>query len=180
MRVRIFRLPTGKLPNDLFYIPCINTFYMPFTQLSSNEAISMQDLDESISSSLKTYQTFGMPYLIDDIADYEIDITQPTNIALINLKVRPQDSELIHDTYSYYELLYSQCIINGEVTGFDTLSIIKQISETDWLCVGFTNTQDYDKLERMYSELKHNKLDFTEIGINNNSSIEIPVELSRL
>jgi len=121
-----------------------------------------------------------MPYLIDDIADYEIDITQPTNIALINLKVRPQDSELIHDTYSYYELLYSQCIINGEVTGFDTLSIIKQISETDWLCVGFTNTQDYDKLERMYSELKHNKLDFTEIGINNNSSIEIPVELSRL
>jgi len=55
MRVRVFRLPDQLVPHDLFYISSSNSFYMPFTGLSSREAIVITDLDEEKANKLKAY-----------------------------------------------------------------------------------------------------------------------------
>lgn len=180
MRVRVFRLPDQLVPHDLFYIPSSNSFYMPFTGLSSREAIVITDLDEEKANKLKTYQTVVEQQIIEQINSYEIDIEQPVNIEFLRMKIRPQDIELVNDKYSYYELLYSHCEYDEIVIGLEFFSIVKQISDTEFLCIAFTDTDDVNELNYIYKMTGSNILELSRIGINQNESISLDVELFRL
>ncbi len=180
MRVRVFRLPDQLVPHDLFYIPSSNSFYMPFTGLSSREAIVITDLDEDKANKLKAYQTIGQQQMIEQINTYEIDIEQPANVEFLIMKVRPQDVELVNDKYSYYELLFSHCEYDEIVIGLEFFSIVKQIGDTEFLCIAFTDTSDANELDYIYKMTGSNILELSRIGINQNEYISLNIELFRL
>jgi len=96
------------------------------------------------------------------------------------MKIRPQDIELVNDKYSYYELLYSHCEYDEIVIGLEFFSIVKQISDTEFLCIAFTDTDDVNELNYIYKMTGSNILELSRIGINQNESISLDVELFRL